>query len=209
MINLNKPFFLYTICQIQYKGRAKSTLELGKYVILHKSDGSIAVHGASLLKPLNFQPPGAKLTLIDNKLISTRGKETLYIEIIDILHYHEILNWSDNKINITMTEKDLRNKIISNLNEILKINAIKIIIEYQTDYGSVDLVIISDDEIYHVIEIKRGKANISGCTQLARYLHFFNEKGIKTIGYIMSPLISENALKYSQKLNIKWIQVSH
>jgi len=207
MIDVTKSFILYAQCAISYDGRAKSELQQGNYIIMHKSDGSIMIHGGTLTTPLNYQPPGAILKKIENILISTRKNETLTIRIYDIKHYYQINEWSTHKIAIQYTEDDLREQIIKNIDKYFT-NIAEIHKEFQTPFGPVDLLIIEREDAFHnVVELKRKHANISACTQVERYVRYFTECKIKCQGYIMCPSISKGALNYTKSHDIKFIGV--
>jgi len=193
-------------CIVIYEGRAKSYLKEGDYIIIKKPDGTILIHGASKQTPLNFQCAGANISINKNELISERRREKLTIKIIKIHHYYLINEWSNNEIEIRMTENDLRNHIKENLEELLKEKIIKIEEEYPTKFGPIDLLAIDVNNVYHVIEIKRKKASISACSQVDRYLSCINEN---KKGWIMSPSISKNALNYLNEKNINWLEVTH
>lgn len=202
MINLTKPFFLFVNCEISYNGRARSTLERGNYVIIRKSDGTLMIHGSTLLKPLNFQPPGATIT--DNgKIISIKNKESIEISIFQIIHYFEINEWSNNKITIQDTESDLRNQVINDIHLYFQ-DVKEIHQEYQTQFGPIDLLVVQSDT-KNVIELKRGRAGISACTQVERYMKTLSGK---VRGYIMSPTITKGALEYAKVHDITYLAVN-
>jgi len=203
MINPTKPFFLFANCEIKYSGRARSTLEKGNYVIIRKFDGTLMIHGSTLLKPLNFQPPGATIT--DNgKIISIRNKESIEIIIFSIIHYYEINDWSNNKIILQDTESDLREQVIKNISLYFK-NVKEIHQEFKTRFGPIDLLVIQTDDTNNVIELKRGRAGISACTQVERYLKTFQNK---VCGFIMSPTITKGALEYAKTHDITYVAVN-
>jgi RecB family endonuclease NucS len=206
MIDVTKSFILYAHCAISYDGRAKSELQPGNYVIIHKSDGTIMIHGGTLTIPLNYQPPGAVLKKTDNILTSSRKNETLTIRIYDIKHYYQINDWSTHKISIQYTEDDLREQIIRNMDKYFT-NVTGIHKEFPTPFGPVDLLIIQQDTSHNIIELKRKHANISACTQVERYVKYFIECNINCQGYIMCPSISKGALNYASNHNIKFIEV--
>lgn len=208
MIRIDRPFSLYATCSIEYEGRAKSTLTPGNYLIIHKGDGTLLIHGASKFNVLNYQPPGAILRREHDHLISTRKNETIKIHLQQIIHYYEFPDWS-NKIDITMTEKHLRLQIIENIGMILNDAIIETIPEFATPYGPVDLVAISSTGLYYIIEIKRNKAALAGATQLGRYLSYFREIEQETQGWLMSPAISSGALEYCRKHGFHWGSVRH
>lgn len=207
MIRIDRPFILYAYCSIRYSGRAKSDLVPGNYLIIRKGDGALMIHGADKMVPLNYQPPGAVMIRKGNKLISKRKDETIEITIRLILHLAELHLWSSNKIKISMTEDDLRNEIVKRIEKLVGEPITETIKEFITPYGNVDLLAVGSR--YHVIEIKRGKANMASCTQLMRYLAYFKEIKQETTGWIMSPAITAGAFDLLQKNDLRWAQVHH
>lgn len=205
MIKLDECFILYTRCSVRYIGRANSILESGNFIIMRKSDGTLMIHGKKLLKPLNFQPQGVQFRQEDNKIISQRKKETIIIEIDEIYHYYCINNWSEGNLILYNTENDLRKIIIDSIKELTNDNIVEMHTEYKTKYGPVDLVAISADGLYYIIEIKRGKASLSASTQLLRYTQCFSTIPYK--GLVMSPAISDNALRFLSEHQLYWKQV--
>lgn len=204
----SEPFIIHALASIHYEGRAKSWLPPGYYIIIKKPDNSIQIHGAEKTTPINYQRPKSTIEIKNNQIIIKHKNETITINILHIVHQYTPIPWSNNKLEITMTEQHLKQKIIKNINELLQEQTIQTIEEYETPYGPVDIVAITK-EIHHIIEIKRAKAQISACTQLLRYLEYFHEKQIKTKGWIMSPTISQKALIYCEKSNITWQEVKH
>ena len=103
-IRVEQPFVLYALCTVEYDGRAKSTLELGNYLIIHKSDGTLLIQGGTLCTPRNYQPPKAIMKKVGNQLISTCKGETITIDIERISLYEELKDWSSKKIEISKTD---------------------------------------------------------------------------------------------------------
>lgn len=201
---LDKPFIIFADCEINYDGRACSTLDRGNYLIIYKNDGSLQIHGSELLSPLNYQGSGSKVSLDNNKLLFTRKKETIEIILHNVYHKAKLENWSFNKPKMKKTEADLVNQLESTILSYID-NCIETIKEYKTDVGPIDLLAIDSYGTNHVMEVKRGKANISACSQVERYVASMNN----SVGYIVSPQISKNALKYCKNNNIKWLEVNH
>lgn len=206
MIDPSTPFILYAECSIIYDGRAYSTLELGNYLLLYKSDGSFLVHGADLCKPRNYQQAGSILNVDGNQIISNNKKEKIIIDINNIISYTPLHDWSYSKIEITKTEKELVNKLINNWHDYFDDDFYIIQQEFKTEHGPIDLVGITEDEKYYVIEVKRKKATISNITQLKRYVDILSKKN-KVFGYLASPEISDNALKFLKDSGFNWIEV--
>ena len=193
-IRVEQSFTLYATCKVYYEGRAKSTLDQGNYLIIHKSDGTLLIHGSTLIKPRNYQPPKSILKKQENKLISNSKKEQIIIEIDKIINYTEHQDWSNNKISLTGSESDLRDKLVEEINQFIP-NLSEIQIEFLTPVGSIDILGIDDQKIYHIIEVKRAKSSLAACSQLNRYVNYFKSIDNHTIGYLASPEISKNALE--------------
>lgn len=217
MIRIDRPFFLYANASIKYSGRAKSTLKTGNYIIIHKGDGTLLIHGDSKTTPLNYQRPKSVMTIKGREILSINDNEIIKIYLFHIIHHCEMPEWSSNIIKIKMTENDLRDKIIKNIDNYIDDPVNEIIKEFKTPYGPVDIVVVSSPivplvtkmNLYHIIEVKRGKANINTCTQLCRYLGYFDECKIMNTGWIMSPEITKGAINYCSKKNLQWIRVEH
>ena len=165
--------------------------------------------GASKYKPLNYQPPGARLSLDGEKLISKRRNEEIKIEVAEILHYQELQDWSDNNIEISMTEEDLRDQIIAKLPQLLGKKIRAIYKEFPTDNGPVDLLAIDEDYLCNVIEIKRKKAGLRGGTQLNGYVEHFVTRNLPHQGWLMSPAITQKTQEYLSEHALRWVPVQH
>lgn len=208
-IRVEQSFILYAFCSVKYSGRAKSTLVPGNYLITHKNDGTLKIDGGALCTPLNYQPPGAVMHKIENSLISIRRDEKIIINIKKIHYYQELKNWSTNKIKIKKTEAQLRDKIIDQIDQILKIKTIEVFKEFKTPVGAIDILAIDDNNIYHIIEVKRGKANLATCSQLERYCFYFVDIMKNVKDYIASPDISDNALRYANDNYQTYLKIEH
>lgn len=195
-------FVLFADCSIRYFGRAESTLKRGNYLIIHKNDGAIIVHGASMYKHLNYQSSGAKLEINGKTILSTRKKERLEIEIYQIYQHFIPENWSDNKIVIKYTENDLKDYIIKNIESIIGKKIKFIQREYNTAAGPVDIFVIDIEGNKHLIEVKRAKATLSACSQLERY-----GKSIDAKLWLMSPQATKGCLDYCLEHDLQWRRV--
>jgi RecB family endonuclease NucS len=207
-IRVEQPFSLYADVDVTYDGRAASTLERGNYLIVHKSDGTLLVMGGDKYKPRNYQAPGAILKLHNNQLVSTRKDERINIILHNIISYTEHHDWSVARTKVTKTEAELRDKIAASIKDYIP-NAIEVFVEFQTPVGNVDILVIDANNVYCVIEVKRGRASLAACSQIRRYTEYFNEIGRQVKGYIASPQISKNALKHAGGHNIAWLKADH
>lgn len=205
MVDTNMPFVLYADCEVIYSGRAESQSERGYYLIIHKSDGTLLIHNSIKNPPMNYQGPGAKLKFDDNILIATRKSETIKVILYDVISYMPLYNWSKLSISIAKTEKDLVMKLFDNWFDYFDVDLEIIYLEYQTNLGPIDFLGVDTDNIYHIVEAKRGTASLGHCSQLKRYLESLSSH--TTVGYVASPKISKRALEYLQKNNCKWLKI--
>jgi RecB family endonuclease NucS len=206
MIDPAEPFILQATCRVIYDGRAYSTLETGNYLVLHKADGSLQIHGAKLIKPLNYQGPKSSLEYNQGVLRSINKKEAISIEIDEIISYSP-LSLSDNQIQIKRTEKELVAKILRNWESHFFDQFELVETEVQSEVGAVDLLGITTSSKHYVVEVKRKKASLKDCSQLKRYVEHFAQEN-ETLGILASPTITENALKYLVKHNMQYLEIN-
>lgn len=204
MIDVSRPFSLFARCEVVYDGRAYSTLEVGNYLIIHKDDGSLQIHNSRKITPSNYQGSKSSLKQRGHLLISKSKKETITIIIHQIISLTYLKYWSDAEIIITRTEQDLVDKLFYDWP--IEGEFMHIFQEYQTELGNIDLLGVTFDMVFHVIEVKRVKASISHVTQLNRYVEILAEH-YDTEGYLASPEIGERAMTYLEKCGYNWIQV--
>ncbi len=224
---ITQPFSMYCECEVVYDGRACSTLERGNYLILCKPDLCIAIHGSNFIKPLNYQNPKSSIYILNAgqefddiwtnlfdkkpKLIvkAVNKKESLTIAVYTRINYNSFENWTNAKIKLIKSERDLVNQILSNLSTYFpSINMASVDTEIPTPYGNIDILIIDQNNIYHIVEVKRKIMSVAGCGQLARYGVHYKSIGIQAIEYLAAPLISKNALIYADRNNQQWIQAT-
>ena len=208
-IRVEQSFVLYAKCSVQYDGRAKSTLIPGNYLITHKNDGTLKIDGGALCTPLNYQPPGAIMYKKGKTLISIRKGEKITIKIDKIYYHRELKEWSTNKIDISKTEAQLRDRIAANVDSILEIQSVEVFREFKTPVGDIDVLAIDIHDTYHIIEVKRGKANLATCSQLERYCFYFIDIMKNVRDYIASPDISDNALRHAGDNFQTYLKVEH
>lgn len=212
-INTSVSFCLYADCTVLYDGRANSTLERGRYLIIKKTDGSYLIHGADKVPARNYQGPNSKLIIDGDRLICTNRKEVIIITIFEIINYQELVDWSSAKIKISKTEKELVDKIQNNWATYFPdLTDAELYREVKTAVGAIDLLGIRNlgggREHYFVIEAKRKKVTLKDCTQLRRYMEHLSEDLIGWIdGWLAAPEIGKKALQYLKKHDLHWLQI--
>jgi RecB family endonuclease NucS len=207
IIRTDRGFVLYAYCTVEYKGRAVSTVGPVNVCILHKPDGTLLIHGSANCGPMNYQRPKSSLTLEGNNLIcvSSKRDESIIIDLISIKHYHELSDWSNDKIKLKGTEKQLCESIIANINEYIDIIPVEIHRELRTKYGPIDIAIIDEKGAYHLIEVKRAKVTVSTLFQVNKYKSCFDV----ACGYVAAPEISPKAEVMLEEFGLAYLAVQH
>ena len=205
-LDLCEAFVIYGTFSVSYSGRGASELEKGQYLIIHKVDGSLLVHGSTNITARNYQGAGSRLMFDGDTLVSRNKKgELISIKIHNILSITKPRGWSSTKTKMSKRERDLVNKIVAELDKYIT-NSTLVSIEYETTtVGRIDIYLEDAFGQIHVVEVKRGKASLAACSQVARYLSAYPN----AIGYLMAPEISKNAERWCLEHDIKYIQVSH
>lgn len=206
-IDVKSPFVLYADCSVVYNGRACSTLERGRYLIIHKLDGTLLIHNANGNPPVNYQGSKATLSFDGSCLISHRKKESITVSINEVIEYHALSNWSVNAAVIRDTEKDLVDKLYDNWDAIIGISVVKKVREFATTHGPIDLVGITSDGLHCIVEVKRGKASLNHCSQLNRYYEHFAANYVRCEARLACPAIGVNALNYLKAHGYTWVHL--
>jgi RecB family endonuclease NucS len=201
-----RAFCLFATCSVEYDGRATSTLDLGNYLIVYKNDGSVSIHGSTMVLPRNYMGSNSQLFVCGDVLIFTRKKESIKITISEIITIAYLNDWSDNKIRICRTEKELATKIFDNWSDYFDDDFELIYTEYPTELGPVDLFGLTLTTDY-VVEVKRKRASLKDVSQLKRYLEAVAVEGRLSKGFIAAPSISPKAEKYLKKHDLYFLEV--
>lgn len=214
MIDTTRPYALFAKCSVIYDGRATSTLPSGNYVVMRKADGSMSIHGSTLNTPRNYMGCNAQCTLVNDtfgvtSLVFTLKKEMIKVKIENIISLMYLDDWSDNPITISRTEKELSKKIYDNWGEYFEGEYTSVMLEHQTEVGVVDVMGITIDSHYSVVEVKRKTATLAAVSQLRRYVEYFSSlAGIKSVdGCLAAPSISPNALKHLVGFGYRYLQI--
>ena len=141
----------------------------------------------------------------NNVIIATNKNETIKVFLQQVLSYNILNDWASNKAVMYRTEKQLVDKLENNISQYVQCNISNIIREFQTAYGPVDLVVVSEDNFYYIFEVKRKKATISSVTQLKKYNDWFIENNLLVRSYLVAPSIANNAILYLEKFGFTFI----
>jgi len=189
-------------CEINYFGRARSSLGEGDRILIIKSDSSILVHKPSGRNPVNWMSGKPEITMsmeldyFELKASSIKPKEELIINIFEVYSISSYPLVDTEQLRLVGSEKDMSDMIYDNPG-IISDDFKPINREEKTDYGFLDVFGHDSKGNFVIVECKRYNAGLGAVTQLRRYVEKVkSSKGIKNvIGIIASPSISPRALK--------------
>lgn len=201
-----KPFCLYAESEVLYDGRASSTLQRGNYLIVYKADRSVSIHGSTIVMPRNYMGSGSKLTVEGNQIIFRRKGETVCIKIHHIHFLNYLDGWSESKIVICRTEKELALKIFDNWCDYFDDDFEIVELEHPTELGPIDIAGFTTTADY-IVEVKRKRASLKDVTQLRRYIEAMEHRGRPCRAFLAAPEIAKNARKYLEKHGLHFLEV--
>ncbi|WP_048059068.1 endonuclease NucS [Pyrococcus furiosus] len=197
---------IFARCTVYYEGRAKSELGEGDRIIIIKPDGSFLIHQKKKREPVNWQPPGSKVKMEGNSLISIRRnpKETLKVDIIEA--YAAVLFMAEDYEELTLTgsEAEMAELIFQNPN-VIEEGFKPMFREKPIKHGIVDVLGVDREGNIVVLELKRRRADLHAVSQLKRYVDALKEEhGNKVRGILVAPSLTEGAKKLLEKLGLEF-----
>lgn len=189
----------------RYQGRIDAELGLGDLVLIVKrvedgGDGSVVVHGPSLVTPRNWMPAGTIFREEPGYLCFEHPERGEILEIWVEEEYHRHpqpvgLTGVLTKLGAEQEFSDLLAEQPWRLEEGLQLIAR----EYRTPAGPVDLLCISKDGQAVAVEVKRRTIDLSALWQLKRYLaHLEGDKqwaqGVR--GILVGPHLRNNCREH-------------
>lgn len=202
----HKPFCLFADCEVLYDGRASSTLTRGNYLILYKNDRSVSIHASTIVLPRNYMASDSKFRIEDDQLIFSRKGEVVCIKIHQQHFINYLENWSDSKIVICRTERELALKIYNNWCDYFDEEFDIIEMEFNTELGPIDIIGLTTTTDV-IIEVKRKRATVKDVTQLLRYVEALGDRKKLCKAYLAAPEIAKNAKKYLEKHGLHFLEV--
>ena len=212
---IGKKAFLFLIacCKVDYEGRAVSKLGLGERSILIKGDGSFIIHQDRNLEPINWQPPKTKIKAeLDNGLIKIVGnrrkpREKLELQIKNV-HLISYYIGSDSKdLELAGYEEDMRQMILKDP-ELIEQGLRPTSTEYKTSQGFIDILGKDQNGALVIMELKSRKAGVNAVKQLKRYIDCFLDHKNFVRGVLVSPSITDDALKLLESYKMEHIKLA-
>lgn len=201
-------------CEVQYQGRAASTAEAGDYLLMVKADGSLQVHSARGIKPLNWQPQVDDVRLEDEDGVAVLWAERASPnEIVRIAFYAPAmvqaleLGEADGFV-LMGTEAQMQQALAADPS-VIEAGLTLLERELPTDVGGIDLYARDAEGRLVVVELKRGKASHEAVHQLSRYVERVRElTGSQVRGILAAPDATAPALSQLQRLGLEFKEVT-
>jgi len=168
-------------CSVQYEGKLNTDLAVGKRVILHKADGSVAVHTDALsYKPLNWISAPQHVSIPDDgvgtwEIFGKKGTERLLIHVTEV---HDVLvcDLGDEPGLVKdAVEEELQRLLSQQLDVVLGDGWSLLRREHPTAVGPIDMTAVHATDTPHTagVEVKR-IAGLDAVEQLSRYVEYLN-----------------------------------
>lgn len=211
-ISNNHLVIVFGSCEVDYQGRAISTLSLGKRLVLIKGDGSISIHQNRLVRPANYMV-GAQMNISfghEQAILSAvrlKPKESLKVVFHSIDSVESMEAEEPVDLRLSGSEKDLNDLLMQDLSIVepgLKpIDQQKV---FRT--GIADIIAEDKEGRLVVIELKRREADYASVTQLHRYMHRAEKiRGAKARGILLAPSIRKNAKELLGSLGLEYAKL--
>ncbi|MEM0475896.1 MAG: endonuclease NucS [Candidatus Norongarragalinales archaeon] len=205
-------------CLVRYSGRAASKLSEGDRLLIVKPDGTFLVHQGKGMAAINYQGPGATVTVEEDagagelvvtakrakplrETIETRFKRVDFARAFDLR--------DDSKLKRFGSERELASLLSQDL-DLIERGLTPVQEESTLPKGAID--ILARDALGHlvVIEVKRRDAGLDAVTQLSRYVaELRKRKGEVVRGVLCSPHVTPNALKMLEENGFEWFKLDY
>ena len=188
-------------CIVKYKGRAASKLSEGDRLLIIKHDGTFLVHQSKGMKAINYQGPGARVSVSEEngELIVKAERFKPINEVIEV-HFKRIAFCDyfemrdDTKLQLFGSERQLSELLMGDLH-LIEQGLTPLKNESDVRRGSIDILAEDAAKNLVAIEIKRRSAGLDAVTQLKRYVDQLQKrKGRRVRGVLCAPEITPHAL---------------
>ena len=202
-------------CEVVYVGRAASLTESGEYVVMLKPDGSLQVHGARGVKPINWQPKTDDLRVTRDEddrvmLLAERRSPSELVQItFDAPRLMLALELRDETIfQLHGSEAQMHEALKRNLSS-LEVGLTLLEHELPVGVGDIDIYARDAQGCMVIVEVKRSKANQAAVHQLERYVSAVRlqlpplfSAGVR--GILAAPDISKPARTQLERLGLEF-----
>lgn len=188
-------------CQVEYEGRAASTLDWGERVLMIKQDGSVLLHRPSGYEPVNWQPSrcvfktdltkDGRLRVVARR-IQPRERLSMLFDKIQLATASELKD--NGTFALHVTEEQMKQAILAE--PALVEDGLTPLSQEKSlgDSGFTDIFAEDRDGNLVVVEIKRNPAGRDAVLQLNRYLESIKRRVDRKVrGIIAAPSLRKGA----------------
>ncbi|HWG92375.1 MAG TPA: endonuclease NucS [Candidatus Thermoplasmatota archaeon] len=202
-------------CKIDYQGRAASQLSTGDRFILLKPDGTLLVHTAEKLKPVNWQPPGCQFQAgLDGDLVVVtcsreKPREVVKLTLEEVYAIQSFRLADDEVLELSGTEDEMQ-ELLAKKPELVEPGFKMWRRERDSRRGPMDLYGEDVDGNRVIVETKRRAATVGDVEQIRRYVEkerAARGEGIRVRGILLAPSVSETAKRYLADLGLEWREI--
>lgn len=199
---------LYLSCEVDYRGRAASKLSLGDRLLMTKPDGTLIIHERVKREPVNWQPPGSLLycTVKADELIIRSIRRSPWEEIIvRSPHVYVFLAALSGKgvFRLWGSEDEMVQEVFRKP-RLIEEGFKPLKKEVRTPYGTIDLLGEDSKGNLVVLEFKRSTAQLSGVSQLKRYVDYMSHRYENVRGILVAPDITSSALRLLKEYGFEY-----
>ncbi|ASJ11322.1 hypothetical protein A3L12_04765 [Thermococcus sp. P6] len=203
---------VFARCRVYYDGRAKSELGSGDRIILVKPDGSFLVHQNRKREPVNWQPPGSVVTVLERdgrvilRSVRRKPRETLDVEL-ERVYLVALFRAEDyEELNLTGSEAEMAGMIFENPG-VIEPGFKPLFREKPVGHGIVDILGKDRHGNLVVLELKRRKADLHAVSQLKRYVEALKKEDENVRGILVAPSLTSGARRLLEKEGLEFRKV--
>ena len=200
-------------CYVEYHGRARSVLTEGERLIILKRDGAILVHKESGVEPVNWQPPGATLKIMqeNDKLVLSanraKPRETVRIDFSAITLISASLIDETGEFSMYLTEDEMQ-RVLSANPELIEPGLRTIRRERHVTPGFIDIFARDTQGRLVIIEVKRRRADNEAAQQLHRYIKSLQgDDTVNLRGILVAPSLTKGTHALLQQLGLEFRKI--
>lgn len=196
--------------RIDYQGRSASKLGWGERVVLIKPDGTLLVHRPGGRDPVNWQPPGALLSVrpLEGQLLLRAARRTpretleIFFDRVDLLATLQLQDKAP--FDMLLTEEELYRVLRANP-ELIE-EGLRLAREQKEVAGRyVDFTGYDREGRYVVMEVKKDPADRAAVQQLYKYVvSLGGGDPSKVRGILVAPQLKPTARRLLKSLNLEF-----
>ena len=197
-------------CQVNYVGRASSTLEPGERILIIKADGSLLVHRPVGYEPVNWQPAGSvfHVKVKDDELevrgIRQKPRESVCVTF-DRVYMVSALDLSDSGDFLLHASEDDMHRAILLKPELLEEGFKPISWEKKVEPGFVDIYGEDKNGKLVIVEVKRKTASKEAALQLAKYIEPIKAKVNREVrAVLVAPSLGKDVQRMLVTLGLEY-----